>query len=1133
MKDIIHQSSGAASCGASTPSRKQWLRFCPAGMWKALLLLLVLCIELPVFAQNIQVTGNVHDEAGEPIIGASVIVVGATTGVATDFDGNFVLNNVPSNGKLKVTYIGYNPAEVKINGQSNHDITLVEDSQVLDEVVVVGYGTMKKSDLTGSVSSVGTEKLNAKGAPSVLENLQGTTPGVNITKSTGRANGSIEVEIRGKSSINSKTVPIYVVDGVICGDIDFLNPQDIERIDVLKDASSTAIYGSRATAGVIMVTTKGGLAVNREQAPSISYDGYYGISKAAHLPNFMDGQEFYNYRFRKFGQSIDQIAGTAPLLKPQTIYGYTRLSGGLGQALLQVDQSDPQSPYVLKELLASGETYDWPSLVLKDGHQQNHYVSVNGGTKSSSYHFGLGINDESGLYEGDKSTTISFKGSLDSRINKVISAGFTFNMAYMNQGYANDNAVSGAWRMNPFMIPYNDEGEIIHLPGYSGTYGTNGNEFSKAVSPLDLMRNGTHNRKTYRLIGNAYIQLDIINGLNIKSTFAPSYSSYRDGTFVGYANPNEPGKTYGGDDLNTATATVINYHSLGWIWDNVITYQKTINRDHSINAMGLFSMESNNNENYKWVATDVIENTDWWNMGSGTTDNKNSSSSYSEGSMISYALRLNYGYKGRYMLTGTVRWDGSSKFADGYRWGSFPSAAAAWRISEESFMSKLNWVSNLKLRLSYGVTGNNTGPGNYATFVGIGGPVYYPFGTDGYYNGYYANGIADKSLSWETSHEFNVGLDFGFLKNRISGSVDWYVKNSNDLLYEVDLPLETGGVTMDTNIGKVRNTGVEVSLTTVNVESRDWNWSTTFTFAHNDNKVKEINGISDRVVKSSNNSLFLNHAVNNVYQYDWVGIVNDLPMTVPNHQVALDHGFTPGEQVRSCDYYYECYGLSEGRPIIRDVNGDGNIDEDDKVIWNSNPKWVGSLTSNLSYRLPKNGGELDFSFTVYSRQGGKVFSPFMSGTDDFFKTSDRGWQKIMVDYYIPAGTLIDCDGMRDDGTYINPVYQTETHYGSWPFPNATDNDGAGSNISPVSNYNTAIQVVDPSFVKVKNITLGYTFSKNLLKHIGCKNARIYCTITNPFVWSKYLGFDPEWANASRKNDGPSTVTYQIGANIKF
>jgi len=1076
----------------------------------------------------------VIDENGEPLIGVTVMVVGTTNGTATDLDGNYELKNVPSKSKLAFSYIGYADKTEEVKGRTVINVKMSEDSQSLDELVVVGYGMIKKSDLTGSVSTVGTEKLNAKGAISAIENLQGTVPGVNITKSTGRSNGGVAIEIRGKSSINGSTTPLYVVDGVICSDIDFLNPQDIERIDVLKDASSTAIYGSRATAGVVMVTTKGGSNVKKNTKANITYDGYYGWNKLARMPEFMDGQQFYNYRFLKFTEPIPGGGG-------QPSYYIPGGSGaGIGQALLQVDKADPTSDFLLKKMLANNETYDWPSLVTKDGHQQNHYVSVSGSSESVNYHFGIGINEEEGIYKGDGKMMYNFKGSVDARINKVISAGFNVNLAYIKNTYADDGSIAGAYRVNPFSIPYDSEGRIIHYPANANTLGTNGNQFSDFVSPLEGLRNTTDKRKTYRMLGNAYLQLDIIPGLNVKTTFSPSFSYYRNGHFDGYINP-DTGYTYAGADPAKAAedetyiynnAHVVNHNSLSWTWDNTINFNRTFGDIHSLNALALFSMEKGYSEEYDYWMRNVLENSDWWNMGSGKyivdKDNKQiNKSSYGESSLMSYAFRVNYALMGRYMLTATIRGDGSSKLAPGHQWAIFPSVAAAWNIAEESFLQK-QWLNNLKLRVAYGVTGNNKGIGNYASIVGIGGPVKYPFGSS-YSDGFYAAGIVDQNLGWEKSYEFNVGLDFGFLNNRLTGTIDWYHKKSKDLLYKVKLPLESGGVEMSTNVGSVRNIGVEIGLTSTNIDTKNWLWTTSLMFSHNENKVLEINGISDRIISGNTKSLFVGYPVNNVYSYVFDGIISDRNMTVPDHEIAVSKGFKPGETVRECDYYYACYGLTEGQPIVRDVNGDGSWDtENDQVIMNAEPKWIGSFTSNLSYTLPKNGGMLDFSFSIYTRQGGKVFSNFYKG--DWYDYHDRGRGKMAMDYYIPAGALVDCDGVNPDGTYINPVYQTETHYGSFPYPNCGDSDGVGIN---KSFYDTAKAVTDASFWKVKNITLGYTFSKNILKYIGCQQARIYCTIANPFVWSKYKGFDPEWASADTKTDGPSVISYQLGVSIKF
>ena len=1064
---------------------------------------------LTAFAQK-TVTGTVKDAKGEPLIGVTVFVDGKP-GSITDIDGNFSIPNASPSSKVKVSYIGYKDQTVTLGNSQKINIVLQEDNAQLDEVVVVGYGTMKKSDLTGSVSSVDTEKLNAKGAPSVLGNLQGANPGVNITQSTGRTNGDFNIEIRGKSSINGSTTPLYVVDGVMCSDIQFLNPQDIERIDILKDASSTAIYGSRATAGVVMVTTKSGSNINKDKMskPTISYDGYYGVTKITRTPDFMNGNEFMNFRFAKFLMFTGDRAATNGFYMP----GGTS-TGTIAQALLLRDSGDANSGYLLKDMVANGATYDWPDLVTQTGQSQNHYLAISGAKEGINYHFGVGYDGNKGVYKGDKQDKINFKGSVDARVNKVISAGFSMNLAYIDNEYANDDAVKVAYRMTPFSIPYDEEGNIIHLPGNKAALGTNEHQFSDNISPLDLMRNTYKQRETWRLLGNVYVKLDLMKGLDFKTTFSPSYTSYRQGNVVGYENPNVPGKTYDDKDLSTSTTTLNQNRSISWTWDNIINYNTRIAKDHSLGVMGLISAQYGNSEAYTWVANGCLAKTDWFNMQSGTFNADDSKTSFGENSMISYALRLNYGYKDKYLLTATSRWDGSSKFADGHRWGCFPSVALAWRASEESFLKSVDWLSNLKLRLSYGVTGNNDGIGNYATQQVLTGPIYYPFGST-HFSGYYPSSVVDKLLSWEESREFNFGVDFGFLNNRINGTIDLYSKKSKDLLYNVQLPLVSGGGSMVTNVGSVKNTGIEISLNTVNIQTKDWNWTTSFTFSHNKNKVVDINGTGNDL---PSDGLFIGEPVNNVYEYKWDGVVSDRNMIVPNTEIAKEKNFTPGETVKEADYYYACYGWSEGSAKIVDRNGDGTIDQNDKFVYRADPVWVGSLTSNLSYK------NWDFSFSIYTKQNFKVRSAFMSENVSY----SRAKQGLAVDYYIPAGTLLSADGVNADGTYVNPVFQEYTHYGSYPMV-AVINGIDGSK----SYWDTAKEVVDGSFVKVKNITLGYTFPKKWLTPWGCSYLRLYATVTNPFVFTKYKGFDPEWAGAALKNDGPSTVTYQIGASIKF
>lgn len=1072
---------------------------------------------LTAFAQK-TVTGTVKDASGEPLIGVTVFVDGKP-GSITDIDGNFSIPNASPSSKVKVSYIGYKEQTITLGNSSTINIVLQEDNAQLDEVVVVGYGTMKKSDLTGSVSSADGAKLAAKGTTSAMEALQGSVPGAQITQATGRAGSDFNIQIRGKSSIQGTSKPIYVVDGVICEDIGFLNTQDIERMDILKDASSTAIFGSRATAGVVIVTTKSGssLAGKSEEKVSISYDGYYGVSKIARMPDYMNADQFYKWRFSQFLSSGQVANGIATVAQPT----WKMTQQDFLQGML-ADTEDGTS--VLKNMLNNGEGYNWPDLVTQDGQKQNHFLAVNGSSKNTHYHFGVGYNREEGVYKNDLQNRYNMKGSVDSKINKYLSAGFTLNLAYTENQLASDDAVKDAFRQVPFARPYASDGSFNVKPGNFESMGTKANQFTDTVNPLIYLRDDSKESNTFRVLGNIYVQLKPVEWLSFKTTFSPNYVNSRTGEYTASSGS------------RTETASHEEYTRKDWTWDNQIDFNKTFG-DHSLSAMGLFSMTSSD-KMYSQVgrtsadATSIMTGTKWYNMYTGTIFEKKpeesgigSGTAYWEETMMSYALRLNYSYKGKYMFTGTVRTDGSSKFLKDSRWGWFPSAALAWRISEEDFMKNISWIDNLKLRLSYGVTGNNIVCGHYNS-VGVSGPNIYAFGSV-VANGYYPSSVINADLKWEKSYETNFGIDYGFLNNRINGSIDLYSKTSKDLLYLRHLPLVSGGGSLWDNVGEVQNRGIEFALNTVNIQTKDWYWTTSFNFARNINKVKKING-ENKIIDSDNpitSSLFVGSPMNSLYLYKWDGIVSDKNITVPNNEAAVNAGFTPGEQVRSCDYYHKVYGWSEGMPIIKDNDGNGVINADDKMILGcQDPSWTGNISSTLQYK------NWDFSFSIYTKQNFMVYSNTLADTYDY---AYRGWNKIAMDYYIPAGTLIDCDGVNADGTYINPVYQETTHYGSFPFTNSSiTNNGAGSASYEKNVYN-ALAVDKISYWKVKNITLGYTFPKKLLSSWGCQYLRLYVNITNPFVFTKYKGFDPEWADAAKKNDGPSTVTYQIGASIKF
>ena len=1100
-------------------------------------LLLLFCAA--VSAQTI--SGNVKDANGEPVIGATIMEQGTQNGTVTDFDGNFTLK-LQKGGNINVSYVGMKSQVIKTAGKSSVNVTLEDDNTTLNDLVVVGYGTMKKSDLTGSVSSVNTEQLNAKGAANVMGNLQGATPGVNIT-TTGRVGESATIEIRGKSSINSDVTPLYVVDGVFCDDIDWLNPQDIEKIDILKDASSTAIYGSRATAGVVMVTTKSGATVKKDQKPTVSYDGYYGWTKTARMPDFYDTNGYARYRFMKFlttSNGATDVGGNP-------VYGIT--AADYSQSMIQRAAADPSQGYVIKDMLASGAGADWPDLVTRTGTQQNHYLAISGSGKGLTYNFGLGYNGEKGVYVGDDQQKVNFKGSIDTEINKYFKAGFSFNTSYQDLSQAPSEEITDAFKMPPFAVPYDSDGNFILRPGSAAALGTDNNEFTTTYNPLMKMQNSENQQTTWRLLGNAYLQFEPIKGLTIKTTYSPNYKHVRKGSYTGFINPamadaEGNAKYYNPDSKTNGYAYIHNTSNFAWTWDNVVNYNTRFGQDkHNLGVMGLYSVQKETSEVLWTGAKDLNENILWWNMNSGSylgnydsdddvLKNYGMRNYYSSNSMISWAARVNYGYLDRYLITATVRWDGSSKFAEGNRWGCFPSVALAWRMTEEPWMKKVDWLSNLKLRLSYGVTGNCDGVGNYETLATRSDGTTYAFGSSAA-RGYEPLKIVDKDLRWEKSKEWNFGIDFGFLNGRINGSIDWYTKKSEDLLYDVLLPLEAGGGTMTTNIGSVSNKGVEISLTTVNIKKKDWQWTTTFNFSHNKNEVKEINGTGNHVKTGTNantDNLFVGSPVNNVYAYDFLGVVSDRFMSLNDQQVetynrriaekGLSNNLNNG-QIREYDYYYAVYGQGEGGVKCADYDNDGTYD---KKIFSSDPVWTGSFTSNLSWK------NWDFSMSFYAKVNYKVLSPFMH---QYGRQSYRGMQRIEMDYYIPAGTLLSCDGVNADGTYINPVYQETTHYGDYPFIGDGGNNKVNKYLSQDSEEEISLSIVNGTFVKCKNMTLGYTFPKKWLTPWGCSYLRLYFTVTNPFTFTGYKGFDPEWANSSLSKDIPSTVTYQLGASIKF
>lgn len=1075
----------------------------------ATLSLSMLC--LVAFAQGRQITGTVIDGTGEPVIGANVLEVGTTNGVITDIDGNFKLQGVQPNAKIQVSFIGYISQTISVGNQNNIQVTLKEDAQALDEVVVVGYGVQKKSDLTGSIGSVDNAKLAGKGATTVMESLQGQIAGVDISQSSSRVGESFNISIRGKSTLGSSTSPLFVVDGVITDDINFLNPADIEKIDILKDASSTAIYGSRATNGVVIVTTKQAKAGN-DMKVSVTYDGYAGYKTVARMPDFMDDVEWMDYRYMKYATPVKNATITNGRLPLEMTAGNLKSVWN--------DKNDDISTKMRDQFLKRDFT-DWRDLMLKDGTQQNHFLQVAGAGQKVSYRIGLGYQQEDGVM-GDELQRYNLKLAIDGKINKKVSVGATANVAVFNYDYGSKRAVQEAFRANGYWLPYNTEtGEVNYQPGKDLRPGQSSSltfpaGFSSSVSPLIDSMNSSDKTKGYRVLATMYAQYKPIEDVIIKTTFSPTFFTRRRGEYYGGLS-SEQSKTYNASTApeGEAKASVNRKEIFGYTWDTQVNYVKTFLEDHSINAMALMSVYSTEAEEYKLTGNNVTPETLWYNLGSAA-DYSGVSSSYGKATMLSYALRLNYTYKGKYLATLSTRWDGSSKFQDGHRWGMFPSAALAWRISEENFIKdNASWISNLKLRASYGVTGNNASVGNYDTMFLANKLYYSSFGKG------YGPSVVNELLTWEKTNEFNIGLDFGFLNGRISGTFDWYNRESQDLLMDMKLLLEQGTPDgkMTANVGKVRNRGIELMLKGVLLQTKDFYWDVTATFAKNKNEILELQGKKEDMRAQR---WFIGQPIDVAYDLKQTGICTQ---ATANEQVTIN-GVTKTKS--------EWYGYFEGCMTYEDINKDGKINDDDRqIIGQGMPKWTGTLSTSLSWK------NWDFSMSVNTKQGHTLYSPFMQEFTDY---SDRGRTKLSMDFYIPEGAPIfnyAWDGSNTASlTSDRTVVADHSIAGSYPYPfnDAKYNHGGGNGWYTGKNTEfKANNYVDASYWKIKNITVGYTFSKNLIKKIGIESLRIYANVLNPFTFTDYKGFDPEWADAgiSDGTGGPSSITYQFGLNVKF
>ncbi len=982
-------------------------------------------------------TGTVLDETGEPLIGVSVQVKGTTTGTITDFDGKFSLS-VSANATLIISYIGYQTQNVEVGNQRNLTVQLHPDNQLLDEVVVVGYGTVKKRDLTGAVTSMKNADVVIAPTNNVMEALQGKIAGMDITKTSGQVGEDVEILLRGSRSIYGSNEPLFIIDG-IPGSYSQINPSDIESVDVLKDASSTAIYGSAGANGVVIITTKRG----KEGKATVNFDAYYGFSGDANYTHGMVGDEWVNYQREAYKYSHGEYPAEMASLfgNPDYLAAYNQ-----------------------------GKWIDWVDQVAGNtATTQKYSLSVSGGNEKTKIFASTSYSKETGLLDNDELEKYALRLNIDQQVFDWAKVGFTSNLTYQDRDQGVKNTFTKALTSFPLGDVYDELGNIKYeyLPGLYTPLG----DFI-----LDQYANNT--RSTYVNV-NGYLELTPLKGLNFRSQLSATLSNARQGQYWGNeASANRPSYASG----NHASAT--NTYAWGYTWENVLSYNTKIAEDHDFTLQGITSWTKTTNESNTAAGNNQqLDVWQWYRLLS--TSNPYVYSDYSQTQKMSYAVRFNYSYKGKYLFTFSNRWDGVSWFSDGEKWEAFPAAALAWRISDEGFMENTkDWLSNLKFRVGYGITGNAGGMGAYATM------------TQAYY--YTASGISKDgaivpfaqytgtyggSITWEKSYNWNVGLDFGLFNNRLDGSLEWFNTTTKGLLYQRTLPITSGNTGWGSplrswqNLAKTSNHGIEATINSHNMRSKDFTWDSTLSLTWSKEKIEELPE-GDIIAES----LFVGQPIKSIYGYKYAGLWrSDTP------QSTLDaYGVEPGF-IKIETLPKEVDGVSD--------NGIHTYSESDRqVLGHSNPDWVIGLNNTFTYK------GFDLSVFAMARYGQTISSDLLgryTGKSDDITTN----QLSGVDYW------------------------TEENQGAYyPRP------GSGNKQSAVY---SALSVVDGSFIKIKNITLGYTLPKSLTQHALMEKCRFYVTAYNPFIFakdSKLKDTDPETGGSDAF---PTYKQFVFGVNITF
>lgn len=1018
-------------------------------------------------AKDIEITGRVTDETGDGLPGVNIQVKSTIRGTSTDANGNYRISLPDVAGAVLVfSYVGYESQEVVVGSQKVINIRLIAGNKTLNEVVVVGYGTQRKRDVTGAVVSVNEATLKEVPAPNLLNQLKGRAAGVSIVSNGSTPGSQATIRIRGNRSLTTGNGdgldgPLVVVDGIPFGGLNDINPDDIANLEILKDASATAIFGSRGAGGVILITTKRG----KIGKPVLTYDGYHGVTNIMGKYNVMNGAQYAKFKEQSAALNT-QGAGT-------TAYPLTEEE---------------------KANLAAGVSTDWQDLLYKQGFNTSHQLGLQGGVENTQYGLGLGYFNETGIMPNQNFDRFTIRATIDQKIGKRVKIGLnTINTLTRRNDPAGGGVPTELVRLSPLVKPYNEDG-TVNLNPKKGTIE------AQAVSPLTLISRGNDilsNDRSLRTFNSLYAEVNILDGLRYRFNAGLNFSQTH---FNGYGPPNTFVNT--GVDQSVSSAEIRNTEFWDINMQHLLYYDKTIGK-HRLGFTALYEYTKNHSLGSRFtvrgVPADYVKTANF-SLASGTpvapTDFGNS---FSETGLLSYMARLNYTFNDKYILTATFRRDGSSTLSPGNQYFNYPAIGLSWNLIDEPFMKNLAFLSNLKLRGGWGISGNRN-VGAYAT-LGALSAGYYNFGTTtaGQALAYTVTSLPASNLGWQSTSQSDIGLEIGLFNNRITGTFDVYYQKTKDILLSVNLPESNGANSTLKNLGRTEGKGFEASLTFDIFRNKGgFNWSTDVTYFLNREKITQLTTPTE--LDNKGNFWFVGHPLTVIYDYNKIGIWQ---------QSDLDNG-TLKKQTSPVQL--------PGEIRVEDVDNNGVIDANDrKIIGNFQPKWEGGLTNRISFK------GFDLSIVTFARMGMKVVVPYLSGTSGGgsgfgFLNQGRSNQLVM-DYWTPE----------------NPT-------NAFPRPDA----GGG-----VRNFTSTTSYQDGSFIKMRSINLGYTVNAKVLNKIGVSSARIYLNATNPFIIysplvKAKLAVDPEGNGYGNTIQGgnfnrfvtvnlnnPPVRQYTLGLNLKF